>query len=216
MRGAGSTRGMTMALGDLGDLARDQGDHARALAFYREALELVSGSPRSREVTDIVEAVGIVAVVVGPTERAVELLGAADALREWIGLRVRVAENQTAWDLAVTAARAALGAEAFAAAWAAGREVPPGQTVGAALELTAAVPSSLPRGPLSPRELDVLRLLVAGLPDRAIAAELYLSARTVENHVSRIFAKLGVRTRTAAVRAAIAAGYVAVNPPPDA
>ena len=44
--------------------------------------------------------------------------------------------------------------------------------------------------------------------DPAIAAALFLSARTVENHVARILAKLAVRTRTAAVAAAIAAGLV--------
>jgi DNA-binding NarL/FixJ family response regulator len=46
----------------------------------------------------------------------------------------------------------------------------------------------------------------------AIAAALFLSVRTVENHGARIFAKLGVRTRTAA---AAAAGHVAPAPPPQ-
>lgn len=61
---------------------------------------------------------------------------------------------------------------------------------------------------LSVREDEVLRLLVARKPDREIAETLFLSVRTVERHVARIFAKLGVRTRTAASSAAIAAGLV--------
>jgi DNA-binding NarL/FixJ family response regulator len=48
------------------------------------------------------------------------------------------------------------------------------------------------------RELEVLRLLAAGQTNKAIAAELVLSERTVERHVSNIFAKLGVSTRAAA------------------
>ena len=51
---------------------------------------------------------------------------------------------------------------------------------------------------LTPRELEVLRLVAAGKTNRAIAAELVLSERTVERHVSNIFAKLGVSTRSAA------------------
>ena len=51
---------------------------------------------------------------------------------------------------------------------------------------------------LSARELEVLRLVAAGATNRAIADELVLSVRTVERHVSNIFAKLRVGTRAAA------------------
>ena len=51
---------------------------------------------------------------------------------------------------------------------------------------------------LSPRELEVLRLLASGRTNRAIAAELVLSERTVDRHVSNIYAKLGVSSRAAA------------------
>ena len=51
---------------------------------------------------------------------------------------------------------------------------------------------------LTPRELEVLRLVAAGQTNKAIAAELILSERTVERHVSNIFAKLGVSSRAAA------------------
>ncbi|MDQ3493306.1 MAG: helix-turn-helix transcriptional regulator [Chloroflexota bacterium] len=55
---------------------------------------------------------------------------------------------------------------------------------------------------LTPREAEVLHLLAAGQTDSAIAATLFISVRTVENHVAHILAKLGVRTRAAAVQAA--------------
>jgi DNA-binding CsgD family transcriptional regulator len=51
---------------------------------------------------------------------------------------------------------------------------------------------------LTPRELQVLRLVAAGGTNKAIAAELVLSERTVDRHVSNIFTKLGVSSRAAA------------------
>ena len=53
-------------------------------------------------------------------------------------------------------------------------------------------------GGLTPRELQVLRLVAAGRTNRAIAAELVLSERTGDRHVSNIFTKLGVSSRAAA------------------
>ena len=54
---------------------------------------------------------------------------------------------------------------------------------------------------LTPRELEVLGLVAAGLTNRAIAAELGISVRTVDRHVTNILARLGVASRTAAATA---------------
>jgi DNA-binding NarL/FixJ family response regulator len=51
---------------------------------------------------------------------------------------------------------------------------------------------------LTPRELQVLRLVAAGRTNKAIAAELVLSERTIDRHVSNMFAKLHVSSRSAA------------------
>jgi ATP/maltotriose-dependent transcriptional regulator MalT len=59
---------------------------------------------------------------------------------------------------------------------------------------------------LSPRELEVLRLVAAGRSNQAIGAALAISERTVERHVSNIFTKLGVGSRTAAAAYAFAHG----------
>jgi DNA-binding CsgD family transcriptional regulator len=63
--------------------------------------------------------------------------------------------------------------------------------------LAESEPLVAPHG-LSARELQVLRLLAAGETNKAIAAELVLSKRTVDRHVSNIFGKLGVSSRAAA------------------
>ena len=63
--------------------------------------------------------------------------------------------------------------------------------------LVTSAPSQSTHG-LSPRELEVLRHVAGGKTNKEIAAEFVLSERTVERHVSNIFAKLGVSTRAAA------------------
>jgi DNA-binding CsgD family transcriptional regulator len=63
-------------------------------------------------------------------------------------------------------------------------------------------PAEVP-GPLSAREIEVLRLVAAGKTNHAIATELFVSERTVHRHVSNIFDKLGVRSRAAAASYAI-------------
>ena len=53
---------------------------------------------------------------------------------------------------------------------------------------------------LTPREVEVLRLLAEGLTDAQVAERLVLSPRTVQGHVRAIYSKLGVTTRSAATR----------------
>ncbi|HVB10000.1 MAG TPA: response regulator transcription factor [Bacillota bacterium] len=56
-----------------------------------------------------------------------------------------------------------------------------------------------PRGPLTPRELEVLELVTRGLRNKEIGQELGLSPRTVEVHLKNVYEKLGVTSRTQAV-----------------
>jgi LuxR family maltose regulon positive regulatory protein len=63
--------------------------------------------------------------------------------------------------------------------------------------------------PLTPRELEVLRLAAAGNGNREIAAELGLGLGTVKQHLARTFRKLGVRRRADAAERARALGWMA-------
>jgi two-component system, NarL family, response regulator LiaR len=65
--------------------------------------------------------------------------------------------------------------------------------------------------PLTPRELDVLRLIASGKSNREIAQALSVTDQTVKSHVSHILEKLGVGSRTQAALYAIQNGFVATQ-----
>jgi non-specific serine/threonine protein kinase len=207
MRRANYVRGMTFILADLGDVMLDQGHHARALSVYREALGLAQATPGTRTVVQLIESVAIVAAAASRFELCARLFGAADALRERIGLGYRVAENQAALEKAMSTARAKLGVEAFSTLWAEGRSLPPGEAIAEARD--PVLFSTSANSGLTRRETEILQLIAAGMTDAAIAEVLFISVRTVQNHVAHIFAKLGVRTRAAA---SVAAGLMPPTP----
>lgn len=62
--------------------------------------------------------------------------------------------------------------------------------------------------PLTPREVDVLRLAAQGEPAVEIAGRLYLSVGTVHNYMSRVMGKIGARNRVDAIRIAGEAGWL--------
>jgi two-component system, NarL family, response regulator NreC len=62
---------------------------------------------------------------------------------------------------------------------------------------------------LSPREMDVLRLVALGHTNQEIAARLCISEKTVETHRAHVFSKLGLRTRADLVRFALEHGLLA-------
>ncbi len=80
-------------------------------------------------------------------------------------------------------------------------------------------PDDPPPQPLTPRELEVLRLLAGGYANREIAAALHLAPGTVKNHVSSVLLKLGVGDRTKAVLRALHLGLLThregAQPRPD-
>ena len=83
-----------------------------------------------------------------------------------------------------------------------------GETVVGVFGLIEGRPDDSPTAPpphLTPRQVEVLRLLEQGRSTKQIAAELHLSTETVRNHIRRLFRALGVNSRLEAVAAARAA-----------
>jgi len=74
--------------------------------------------------------------------------------------------------------------------------------------VAAALAAQLPRPDLSAREVQVLELIVQGLPNKQIAYTLNIAEHTVKNHVKNILSKLGVQDRTQAATAAIQRGII--------
>jgi non-specific serine/threonine protein kinase len=135
----------------------------------------------------------------GQAEPAATLLGACAALRQNTGLSMPPMSRSTcARDLAV--ARAALGKQRFATAWAAGSGMTVDRLADYARRTYAASsrPQVVPRDPVSPRERQVLALLARGYTNRQIARELVISGRTADGHVAHILTKLGLSTRAQA------------------
>ena len=166
-----------------------------------------------RTLLGLVASLAGVAMALGQAKRGVRLLGAVEMARASIGIR---RTSQAAHvERITTEVRARLAEPAFTAAWAEGRSLSFADAVADAVAFCASVleASSLPQDPgnpfgLTPRESDVLRLLVGGHSDREIANALFIGARTVQTHVANLFTKFGVNTRAEAAAVAVRHGLV--------
>jgi DNA-binding NarL/FixJ family response regulator len=88
-----------------------------------------------------------------------------------------------------------------------------GVAVAALTRLSDSAQAPLPLPDLTQREREILTLLARGYGTTRIASQLFLSAKTVRNHVSNILAKLDVPDRAQAIAAARQAGLDAATPP---
>jgi non-specific serine/threonine protein kinase len=210
-REEGESYAAAVALGNLGLVVREQGDIERAAALQEEGLQLDLALGNRHGVAASLEGIAGVLVAARRPAAAARLYGAARALREALGAPVPPGDLDD-YDRDVADARAQLGEAAFAAAWEAGRTMTVQE---AAAEARAAAPSReasiRANGGLTPRELEVLQLMVAGLSDRRIADALFVSRRTANTHVQHIYGKLGVNSRAEAAATAVRRGLVSVS-----
>ena len=204
--------GIAQALGTAAAAACESGDQALAARLYDETLGLWLDGNDGRGIAGTIAGIAGVARARGQLERSARLLGAARALGDALG--VRYLAHHLYAERVLAATRARLDEPTFAVAWAAGQALTLDEAVAEAREALAVsagdglVAASAPTEGLTPRELDVLRLLVEGCPDREIAETLYISPRTVQTHIARIFTKFGVDTRVEVAAAAVRRGLV--------
>jgi len=182
----------SLVLRDLGTLLLELGELTEARACLADALHAETRPVDAMQV--LARFVGL-ALAEGDVTGAVRLGGAVGRLTEAWPERL-TPEPLRRWEQTLEAAAAALGPALAEAA----------RTEGAAMSLDEAIASALRSGPqarapserpggLTPRELEVARLLVDGLTNRQVAAVLVLSERTVGRHVENILGKLGLTNR---------------------
>jgi predicted ATPase/DNA-binding CsgD family transcriptional regulator len=186
------------------------GRHANAASYQAEALQYLLRLRNQENTAEWLAEVAALADATGELKSGARFLGAAAALRDAVG-HAFVLPERAVYERAEQSIRDRLGSERFAQARQEGAAMPVQQATAEAsafldqIRSPVAVaeprPASIPFG-LTPRELDVLRLLAAGKSDREIAESLFIGVRTVESHVSNLLAKLDASNR--AVAAAIA------------
>jgi DNA-binding CsgD family transcriptional regulator len=205
-------RALAEVLASLGPILDAAGEPAPALVALTEALSLAWRVGPRWVVAATLEGLAGVAAGQRLDLLAVELASGGAALRTEIGIPVRP-NWHAGLEQVLAATGARLGPDAFARAWAQGQARPLSDMVAAAAALEIVAPSRAARVEgvreadrpfdLTPRELDVLRLLVTGKTDREIAETLFIGIRTVQTHVTHLFAKLGVNTRAEAAAFAV-------------
>ncbi|MGH2535386.1 MAG: tetratricopeptide repeat protein [Thermomicrobiales bacterium] len=226
-RECGSRRDAAASTANLGRVAQAEGDLSHAAALLAESVGLFHDIGNRLDVTESLEMLAGVAAAGSEGARAARLLGRAAALRDDLGAPLHP-DQQANVDLAVAAARQQLEPTAYAAAFDKGRSLPLPAVVAAATELAAflAAAPSIPPAPstapvvtrtardaalaadLSPREREVLYLVVEGYTTRQIADALFISPRTATTHITHILNKLGVNSRAAAVAQALRQGLI--------
>jgi predicted ATPase/DNA-binding CsgD family transcriptional regulator len=209
--------GIAEVLATLGPILEAMGDSPSALAALTEALSLALCVGPRWVVAAALEGIATIAVAQDQQLVAIELAGMAARLRTEMEVPVRPNWQETL-EMALTSARAALGEEAFAAAFAQGHERPLPDVVTTATAVRAESTLQVVRSGshkesadlsgLSPREIEVARLLVGGKTDREIGETLFISPRTTSKHVGSILAKLAVTSRGEAAVFAVRHGLV--------
>jgi predicted ATPase/DNA-binding CsgD family transcriptional regulator len=209
-------RRTAVALDHVGKCARRLGDLDKSWRMHRESLDirLRFGDPRGLAVW--LEAVAALFATRGDPADAVQMLGAASALRA--GHQVPLHGNEVIEHNRVIAQlERDLGTDAFGTWLEAGRSLSREAATSLAVQTgnrtppTPVSPAPDPLDPyrLTPRECEVLRLLVQRLSDREIAETLFISPRTVARHLAGIFAKLDVHSRREAADLARSIGAFA-------
>jgi non-specific serine/threonine protein kinase len=220
-RSCAATLALARDAGDLGALPRllvrmatvdlRAGRIQAATSHLREALQIAPQSNGQTGVLACLDCCGYLCAATGRAAEAVTVWAALDALARHQGWVIDTAEARDLLDERLAQVRHTLGPARTRAA----------QDRGAAMSLAAAAeyalmltdpgtpqPTTPGQGRLSARERQLVALVAQGRSDAQIAAELYISIRTVRSHLDRIGDKTGCRRRVDLTRLALSAELV--------
>lgn len=194
----------------LGHAYRRQERQAEAIEAYRGAVGVERRFGYRTHGADVLAGLGSVALALDRPDIAARLVGAGRTWGEIHG-NMSVLNPGRDLDRSQAAAERRLHEADWARDYASGRRLSTEQAMMMA-ESSAQALLTRCRTPLrlglTEREVQVVRLVSYGLSDVAIAGQLVVSQRTVQAHLRSIFAKFGVKSRTAAVRRAGQCGLV--------
>lgn len=197
------------------EIERSAGNLGEATAALRHALEIWREFGNEPAYADCFDILADIAISAGDMTLAARMVGAADGI--WSrGDQRRIENFPDQHERRLASITGSLGKRRFHESWEAGRASsidnamaealawrPPS---GAVLELLNAATASESVAGLTPRELEVLRLMTEGLTNQQIADRLFVSKRTAATHVGNILARLDLPSRTAAVAWALRTG----------
>jgi non-specific serine/threonine protein kinase len=197
------------SIGYLALVACAQGEPGRAAGLLRQHLPSVSTSPLNHQHWQILDVAAVLASLIGEAEATAHLFGAAATLAHG---RPRALPEAITYEHAAAAARQRLGDHAYEKAGVAGQRMRAEEVKSEVERVLISAERERSRttdgdgAKLTPREREVLRLIVEGRSNPEIAAVLFVSPRTAETHVTHILAKLGVTTRAEAAAHAVRTG----------
>jgi non-specific serine/threonine protein kinase len=213
---------LNYALDNQGWAALLQGDHEQARSYYEESLVVSKELGDKMVASESLDGLACISGARGEALRAGRLFGAAQALQVREAVAFQVTPQAEAWRQPYRAtARSQVGEAAWEEVLAQGRamtleeaieyalsEVEPLATAAASSTTGQPSPTSAPERPggLTTREVEVLGLVATGMTNAQVAQRLFISPRTVETHLTSIYHKLGVTSRSAATRFALEHG----------
>ncbi len=183
-------------------IALAQSEPAQAERDVHDALTVAVRTQGYMRVPDTLECLARLASGEGNVAYATRLLGAVQGIRQRNGY-TRFPMYQAGYDAVVAEVRDALGDSAFEGAWAEGEAL----SIEEAIAYAQRGRGERKRpatgwGALTPMELDVVRLVAEGLGNKDIGARLFISPRTVQTHLTHVYAKLGLASRVQLVQEA--------------
>ncbi len=216
LREMGDKALLLSTLETLGSINLSQGGPEQAKGLFTEGLSLAKELGNETLIAWHLIGLARVAAEEQQLKRAVRLFAAA-AVRYDVN-RNMSPDQRDDHQRTIGSLRSRLGEQAFAVTWAEGRKMTLEQISSASDELKnselVTLASSSPNvdqpstrlidtNDLTPRELEVLRLVAQGRTDAQIAEQLVISPRTVNAHLTSIYRKIQVSSRSAATRYAI-------------
>ena len=180
----------------LGRLALAAGEATDAERHIHEALGRLVAKGFAIDIPECLDVLAAVAARQESFEEAARLLGAAAAGRARLGI-IRFPPEPEFWAETELTTREALGDEVYDAAFTSGAALGTEEAIGY-VRRARGERKRPSRGwdSLTPTELQVVRHIAAGLTNRQIGQRMFISPSTVKAHLSHIFAKLGVPSRS--------------------